>query len=325
MEFASPFRLVCKKGKFDFIRAVFYTERKRGGGAVDLTKLRYFIMAAQTLNFTKAAQMLYITQPALSKQITALEKELNMQLFLRDQKSVRLTPVGVLLLKELPGLLEHYEKILTRARAVNAGHSGALTIGMLEGQGAGPRFRRAFQRFSSRYPNISTQVVQDSFGGLRRRLDRGEADLAITLDFDIRDDKTLLWEVCGAQQVYFAVSRALPIANRGPLTLADLREETFLLIDPRESRSAAQMVLELCRRAGFRPRVRYVGTTATVMLMVEAGQGLGIIGNYSTLYGNPDIRVLEEMPIDRSEICCAWKQTNLNPAIPLFLEGLKDP
>ena len=286
--------------------------------------MQYFITAGKTLNFTKAAHHLYITQPALSKQISILEKELNMQLFVRDSKSVRLTPAGVLLLREFPRLLEYYEQILAQAQAINSGYSGSLTIGMLEGQGAGPRFLQGFQKFSSKYPNISTQVVQDSFRGLHRRLDQEEADLIVSLDFDIQDDESLQWEVCGAHKVYFAVSRALPIAQKKILTLNDLQDETFLLIAPKESQAAPRMVLELCRRAGFCPRVRYVGTTATVMLMVEAGQGIGVIGNYSTLYKNPDIRVLEEIPIGTSEICCAWKRSNLNPAIPLFLEGLKE-
>lgn len=291
---------------------------------MNMVQINYFLVAARTLNFTKAAQLLYISQPALSKQITALERELNMQLFLRDQKSVRLTPVGVLFLKELPGLLEHYDGILDRARQVNSGHSGALTIGTLEGQWSAEEFTEAFRSFTARYPNVSVQLIQDNFGGLHRRLDEGSIDIAISLDFDIKYDDSLLWVEHGAQTALLAVSRTLPVARRERITLSDLRDETFLLIDPKESRFGARMMIEECRRCGFTPIVKYAPNTSTVMLWIEAGLGVGILGTLSAIYPKPNIRVIHEIPLGVTPICYAWKRENLNPAIPLFTAFLTD-
>ena len=290
---------------------------------MNLTQINDFLVVARTLNFTRAAQLLYISQPALSKQITAMERELNMQLFLRDQKSVRLTPVGVLLLKELPGLLEHYDGILERARAVNSGHSGALVIGTLEGQWPTQEFTDAFRAFTARYPNISVQLVQDSFGGLHRQLDAGTIDLAVSLDFDIKYDDSLLWVEHGEQVCMLALSRDLPIAGREKLALSDLRDETFLLMDPKESRFGAQMMIEQCRRSGFEPIVKYAPNNATVMLWIEMGLGVGIIGDFSAISQKPNVRLLHEIHLGLSPICCAWKRNNLNPAIPLFTAVLQ--
>ena len=87
---------------------------------MNTTQIKYFLTAARTLNFTEAANQLYISQPALSKQITAIESELNMQLFIRSKKKVRLTPAGAVLLKEFPGIEEHYEDVVRKARIANA-------------------------------------------------------------------------------------------------------------------------------------------------------------------------------------------------------------
>lgn len=64
-----------------------------------ITQIKYFITAAKCLNFTKAASKLYITQPALSRQISAIEEELNVQLFVRNNRSVKLTPAGMALVE----------------------------------------------------------------------------------------------------------------------------------------------------------------------------------------------------------------------------------
>ena len=71
---------------------------------MNMIQMKYFITAAKCLNFTKAADKLFITQPALSRQIASMEAELNMQLFIRNNRSVRLTPAAVV-------LLEGFEKI----------------------------------------------------------------------------------------------------------------------------------------------------------------------------------------------------------------------
>ena len=65
-----------------------------------ITQMKYFITAAKCLNFTKAAEILFITQPALSRQISVIEQELNMQLFIRTNHYVRLTPPAEVLLRE---------------------------------------------------------------------------------------------------------------------------------------------------------------------------------------------------------------------------------
>ncbi|MDD6160304.1 MAG: LysR family transcriptional regulator, partial [Oscillospiraceae bacterium] len=97
-------------------------------------QVRYFLTAARCLNFTEAAKQLYITQPALSQQISALEHELNMQLFVRMKKRLYLTPAAVVLARELPQYEKHLAEILDRAKVANLGVSQTLRLGLMEGQ-----------------------------------------------------------------------------------------------------------------------------------------------------------------------------------------------
>ena len=83
-----------------------------------ITQMKYFITAAKCLNFTKAASQLYITQPALSRQIAAMETELNMQLFIRNNRSVKLTPAAQMVAANISDFVDLLELIKEHGNSV---------------------------------------------------------------------------------------------------------------------------------------------------------------------------------------------------------------
>lgn len=286
---------------------------------MNTTQIKYFLAAARTLNFTEAARQLYISQPALSKQITAIEAELNMMLFVRSKKKVRLTPAAAVLLKELPALEEHYDDIIRRARVANEGNAGELSIGILEGQMVGESFTEAFARFSETYPNVSVRLLRDSFSGLRRQLSEGTIDLAITLDFDIAGAVGLSWEQLATCPALAVVSKHHPLAANPPSCWSDLKGCTFIVVDEKDCFASARMVEEDCARAGFTPAFKYAPSLEVAMLWIEAGIGVGFINTMNSLTMNPNIAVLDRLPCKNTYSVMAWKQDRINPAIPLFL------
>lgn len=285
---------------------------------MNTTQIKYFLTAARTLNFTEAAAQLYISQPALSKQITAIETELNMMLFVRSKKKVRLTPAGAVLLRELPDLENYYDDILRKARIANEGNAGELSIGILEGQMVGDAFTRSFGRFSQIYPNISVRLLRDSFSGLRRQLEDATIDLAITLDFDISGIPDLQYEIIGTCPAIAALSKNHPLAANPPALWSELKGQTFIVIDEKDCFASSRMVLEDCKRAGFTPVFKYAPSLETAMLWIEAGLGIGFINTMNSLTMNPNIRLLDRLPCKNTYNVLAWKQENINPAIPLF-------
>lgn len=285
---------------------------------MNTTQIKYFLAAARTLNFTEAASQLYISQPALSKQITAIENELNMMLFVRSKKKVRLTPAGAVLLRELPALENHYDDIIRKARIANEGNAGELSIGILEGQMVGDAFTRSFGLFSQTYPNISIRLLRDSFSGLRRQLEDETIDLAITLDFDIAGVPGLHHEILGTCPAIAAVSRNHPLASDPPNRWSQLKGQTFIVIDEKDCFASARMVIEDCKRAGFTPIFKYAPSLETAMLWIEAGLGVGFINTMNNLTMNPNICLLEKLPCKNTYNVLAWKHENINPAIALF-------
>ena len=97
-----------------------------------LNQLKYFIAVARCLSFTEAARSLFMTQPALSRQIQAMEGELGTQLFVRDKKTLKLTPGGSALYNRLPEFLRTYDELVSEARNANRGYEGQLRVGILD-------------------------------------------------------------------------------------------------------------------------------------------------------------------------------------------------
>ena len=106
-----------------------------------LTQLESFLILAQRLNFTQAADDLFISQPALSRMISALEQEVGLQLFYRSSRSVSLTPAGRAFAQQCPRILDSYRAGVDAALLAQQGFRGDVTVGILRDRSGRPGIR----------------------------------------------------------------------------------------------------------------------------------------------------------------------------------------
>src|SRR2546430_9985568 len=145
---------------------------------MELRQLRYFVAVAETGNISRAAQKIFLTQPALSRQIKALEDEIGQCLLERQAHSIRLTPVGEALLREARELLQRADAILERVRAagqsvrLRVGYAPSLASGLLSG---------AVANFSQKHPNARVELFDLSTKEMLAGLESGTLDVALTV------------------------------------------------------------------------------------------------------------------------------------------------
>jgi len=295
---------------------------------MNTTQIKCFLAVAETLNFTKAAAQLYMTQPGLSRHIVTLERELNTLLFIRDQQKVRLTPAGAVLAQELNGFLDRMENVVNKVRKAGQGYSGSLTIGTLGGQWTGGTFTDNYLKFTANNPNIDVIFRQGSFRDLRNWLVSGEIDIALTLIFDICNMPDILYEEVDEDYPVLAISGRCTIGKKKTITLEDLKGETMIVISPEDSRAGYELSQLFIKKSGISiSKVRNAPNLATEMMWIESGQGFGIINHRSNIVANSTIRLIEEIRIDeRGTVASvfAWMRSNLNPAISIFLNTIKE-
>jgi DNA-binding transcriptional LysR family regulator len=216
----------------------------------DARLLPSFVVLADELHFGRAAARLDLTQPALSQQIKRLELQLGVELFARTRNSVALTAAGEAALPHARAAVEAAASAVDAARAVADGVRGELRLGISPGT---HYFAQALlARFARERPGVRVRARQDSSGALAALVGAGELDLALGFCTDAPRGVTA--ESLVAVPAVAAVAARHPLAARGAVALADLRDETFALVDERDGGGYNRAVRERCLAAGFEPR-----------------------------------------------------------------------
>ena len=130
---------------------------------ITLVQIEYFLALARYLNFTEAAKNLYISQPSLSKQIASLESAIGVELFYRNKRDVRLTASGVVLLREIGGVIEIIESSIEKSKNTNLCDNITLVIGCLDGIDSSKLLIPFIKKFREKYPTINIVLKKYSF------------------------------------------------------------------------------------------------------------------------------------------------------------------
>lgn len=290
-----------------------------------LSKIRYFLEVARCLNFTRAAERLFMAQPNLSKHIAQMEEEIGVQLFVRTKRSVNLTQAGQLLFERLDGVDKKIEDSFEEARAIERGESGRISIGILEGQDMKADLLNKLQRFEEQYPHVEVLLERSSFSKLRNGLSSGHYDAIITLCFDVENEaefesRILLRQGGGV----IAINRKNELANKKDLTLWDLRNENFVVISPEESPRGFQLFFEECGSYGFTPKVtRRLSSLESLMLCVETGCGIALLDHNTRLEKNSDVCLITIPESPFADLGIAWRKENTKPVIESLVRSMQ--
>lgn len=289
---------------------------------MNMTQIKYFIMAAKCLNFTKAADKLFITQPALSRQISAMEQELNMQLFVRNNRSVNLTPAARVLLEEFEKIYNDYNLAIAKATTSFSGISGELNIGILDGAYVGDIFPQALRHFDEFYPQVKINLRSYSFNALIENLYSNKLDMIITLLFDIKDRDKLQYKVLAKTKDHIVVHKNHRLAGAKYVKMSDFKDDTFIMVSPEDSEMSPKLILDAFKNSDVTPKVKFATSIQEEMLWVEAGVGVCMLDSRNTLYDNPNVRFLEVDQVSDPSLTLAWNVDNYNPMKEVFAEVL---
>ncbi|WP_225847125.1 LysR family transcriptional regulator [Streptomyces sp. HPF1205] len=255
---------------------------------MQLQQLAYFVAVADTRHFTRAAEQVHVSQPSLSQQIKALERELGAQLFSRARGHITLTDAGEALLPLARRILadadtarqEVQELAQLRRGRVRLGATPSLCTGLL------PDVLRAFH---DRHPGIALLIEEGGSHDLVRELARGALDLALVV-LPLPSPSPALTTVELFQEDLVVVSSARAPAPRSPLRVADL--EGLPMVMFRHGYDLRDLTLAACRAAGFEPYLTVEGGEMDAVLgFVRAGLGLGVVPATVAARTGPELRV----------------------------------
>jgi len=287
---------------------------------MEIYQLREFIVLADQLNFTKAAENLFISQSVLTRHIAALEDDLSVQLFKRNNREVQLTATGKLLLDEAHTLLEHHELLVKKIHQYAKVEVGNIRIAYLEA--ASRTFLVPFiTHFSQLYPNVQVHLYSyEHLPLLMNALQSNTVDLIFTLSLAL-PTSGLNWKPVCSDFTSAVVPYDHPLANERVIDTLSLADQEFILLSSINNPQGFQHNVKLCEIRGFIPHiVQQLPNVMSVLLMMELHRGITFLPRHTQMYANPSVRYVDLYgDACRFDIGMAWKKGNSNPALKTLL------
>jgi DNA-binding transcriptional LysR family regulator len=245
---------------------------------MNLRQLQYFVAVADEGGFRQAAARLHVAQPALSRQVQAMESELGLLLLDRSSRRVALTPAGAAYLRATRAVLADVANSVRRARLASVGKVGRCVIALPRPALAVGQISQVAERIASRHPEIELTITEADVPDHWEMLRRGDVDVVVGLrpppHIDDIDCEPLWHEAIRC--VLLPASHAL--AHRASLCLADLRSEPFLTMDPALIPDVWTPVQHALERIGIaREQVRVARSMSGVRTLVAAGHGWALV------------------------------------------------
>lgn len=259
-----------------------------------LVQLRYFLVAAERGSMTEASAELHIAQSAVSAAIHNLERDLQVQLFIRRRgRGLTLTPAGERLRTQGRDLLARAREVEREARGDGAALSGPVTVGCFVTL-APYYLPRLFSECTRLHPGIEIDVVEAEADQLVEALKAGRIDFALTYDLGLATEPELRSETIARASAYVIVAADHPLAGQGSVRLAELSAEPLVLLDLPHSRDYFR---SLVAATGTAPDVRYrTSSYETVRSMVARGLGYSVLNQRPATdrtYGGGELAELE--------------------------------
>ncbi|MBA4032664.1 MAG: hyalin [Planctomyces sp.] len=252
---------------------------------MELDQLRYFLSVAERGNFTRAAETLMVSQPALSRSIQKLEEELGRPVFERKTRSVQLTDAGLLLQSRAQQVLAILDD--TKSEIADDGQSGRVRVGAIPT--IAPYFLpTVLRRFSQQFPKATVIVQENTTDVLLKSCTQGEIDLAIlALPVPAR---YLEVEELFEEELLLVLPTEHPLVEKEKIRLVDVEPYPFVLLD--EAHCLSDNIVSFCRQRSFQPvAVERISQLAMVQELVSLSHGISMIPAMAQQLDQSDRRV----------------------------------
>lgn len=247
---------------------------------MDLQRLERFVVLAEEKNYSRAAAQLNIPQPHLSKQIKQLEKEVGAQLFNRSKRPLELTASGKVFLEEVERILTQVKRAKVSAQRASRGEIGRLTVG-INTSISNSLLPDILQIFRERFPDV--ELVLQELVGKESRQKLLDSDIDVDFDNvynlqDIDDQHSLTYEVIRREPLVLVLPETHPLADQTQVLLEDLDQEPFVLPSHDSVPGLYNLILGVCEKAGFQPKMAQEATwMPTVLSLVAGGVGVALL------------------------------------------------
>jgi DNA-binding transcriptional LysR family regulator len=291
---------------------------------MDINRLYEFITLAECLNYSKAAQQLYITQPVLSRHIHDLENNVGAQLLVRNTHSVELTPIGRLFVNEATDIIERYESALKKVNDAAHGTIGYLKIGFLSAA-VEPFLRDFVLKFRQEQPAIQLDFEAMSLDELQRALDSNQVDVAFASHMATDSSTALNVRRIWNDELILAVSNENPLSKWEQIHIEDLSDMPLIFLSKEENPMTFRFHEEMFANHGANLLVsRFAPNLETALFFTSLNQGSFIMPLHLSHMITKNVTAIPIADEDSFlQLNLVWKKKNMNPVTEIFVDSFE--
>lgn len=294
---------------------------KLGFRMFELRELQYFVAVAERLNVSKAAQVVHLSQPALSRQIQSLERKLGVKLFERIGKRIILTVEGEDLLEHAADLLDRAQELTNRAYGLEQGHTGLLRVG------ASPQtiawlLSPVISEFGTMHPNVDINVSEGHNDDLIKFVEHGGVHLVAAY---LGVNNALVGRRLFTAKLFAVLPPNHALTEAHSITVDSIAADSFLLM--RRGFLTRHLFDQACAAHGVRPKIFLESdSTHTLCALAHDGHGVAVVSSSAqdTEYIRHAVPIVSDRCKTEADVSAIWNPNFYRPAsLPAFLELLQ--
>lgn len=291
---------------------------------MELRQIQYFIEVAKREHVTEAALSLHVAQSAVSRQIFNLESELGVDLFIRDGRNVKLTPIGKIFLGYMEKAMRVIDDAKREIEECLDPEKGTIRIGYPSSL-ANYTLPTVISAFRSEYPHVKFNLNQGAYRSLIDGVIKGEIDMALLGPVPKNTNK-IKGQILFHEKIVSVLPIEHPLAKEKELRLGQLQHDSFILFP--EGYILRKLIVDACNQLGFQPNVSFEGIDIDAIKgLVSAGLGVTLIPEITLIDNLPRATVkipVIEPAVTRSVGVIISSERQLLPTEKLFYKFLKD-
>lgn len=290
-------------------------------------QIEYFVGVANYNSFTLAASEMHVSQPAVSKQIMALEEELGVSLFDRSGRTIELTPCGQLYYNYFNRIITEFENIKRLAQQMDGQPQGEklhIKLIFFIDWDSDLFMFPLLEQLRSRYPLLEVDLENRGIYDIASTLTDKRCDATICFDHLVPAQGRDLLECCHLADVHRMVffSARHPFALRENLHFSDFKDEACIALRSPKHPEPERTIRTICAQYGFEPNFHFKPTHDSVVMAVLSGRGYCIFDEWSRNRWNSRFR---SIPLDFTRsVSIYWRKNNINPVIPVVVDALRE-
>src|SRR5690606_8368158 len=291
---------------------------------MELRQIQYFIEVAKREHMTEAADALHVAQSAVSRQIVNLEAELGIDLFIREGRNIRLTPIGKMFLDKMEQAMDVIEQSRREIEEHLDPEKGTVRVGFPSSLAA-HLLPTVISAFRKKHPKVKFQLHQDSYHSLIDSVVTGQIDMALLGPLPL-EERRVKSEIMFLENLVALVPSTHELVGKPSITLADLRSDAFILSP--KGYILRDIVVKACKQHGFEPLVSFEGKDIDAIKgLVSAGLGVTLLPEITLVDSLPRSTIkirIDEPKVTRTVVVIIPRDRDLLPTELLFYNFVKN-